>query len=69
MADDFKSTLCVVFVGLSAIIAANRVVARPQRGDFEFPTVVNCSSTGGDDGSFDEGNRGTRFVLKGHSLP
>ncbi|CAD1480292.1 unnamed protein product [Heterotrigona itama] len=58
MADDFKSTLCIVFVGLSAIIAA-----RPQRGDFEFLTVVNCncSSTGGDDGSFDEGNRGTRY--------
>lgn len=63
MADDFKSTLCVVFVGLSAIIVANRVAARPQRGDFEFPAVAicNCSSTGGDDGSFDEGNRATRY--------
>ncbi|XP_043514779.1 carboxypeptidase A2-like isoform X2 [Frieseomelitta varia] len=63
MADDFKSTLCIVFVGLSAIIAANRVAARSQRGDFEFPTVAkcNCSSTGGDDGSFDEGNRATRY--------
>ncbi|KAK1122188.1 hypothetical protein K0M31_009414 [Melipona bicolor] len=59
MADDFKSTLCVVFVGLSAIIAANRVAARPQRGDFELAAgaICNCSSTGGDDGSFDEGNR------------
>ncbi|XP_050591202.1 carboxypeptidase B-like [Bombus affinis] len=65
MAVDFKSILRVVFIGLSVvIIASNRVIARPQRGDLEFLSVENydCSSMRKDDRSSDKGNRETRYL-------
>ncbi|XP_033346187.1 carboxypeptidase B-like [Bombus vosnesenskii] len=65
MAVDFKSILRVVFIGLSVIIiASNRVIARPQRGDLEFLPVENydCSSMRKDDWSSDKGNRETRYL-------
>ncbi|XP_012170723.2 carboxypeptidase B [Bombus terrestris] len=67
MAVDFKSILRVVFIGLSVvIIASNRVIARPQRGDLEFLPVENydCSSMRKDDRSSDKGNRETRYLDK-----
>lgn len=67
MAVDFKSILRVVFIGLSVvIIASNRVIARPQRGDLEFLPVENydCSSMRKDDRSSDKGNHETRFVFQ-----
>ncbi|CAL7950479.1 unnamed protein product [Xylocopa violacea] len=66
MAVDFKSILCLA-LGLSVLIASNRVAAGPRRGDFESSggDYDNCSWEGAarrDDSSLDEGSGETRYL-------
>lgn len=63
MAVDFKSILCLTFIGLSIIVASYHVDALPQSNDFRsFPKEkYNCSSVRKDDLSNHGGNLETRF--------
>ncbi|XP_076762884.1 carboxypeptidase B [Xylocopa sonorina] len=63
---DFKSILCIALC-LSVLIASNRTVAGPRRGDFESPAgdYDNCSweeVSRRDDSYFDEGSGEARYA-------
>ncbi|XP_017891839.1 carboxypeptidase B-like [Ceratina calcarata] len=68
MAVDFKSILRLVF-GLSMIFIMNRVMARPDRGDFEFlPGRKANSSVGRGNWTVDEKSREMRYLNEDNML-